>query len=327
MPPTVSVVTLCYGDRSAFLRPRIESILNQTFTDFEWVIVDDGCVPATKAELRLLARNPRVKTIIQHPQPLGISRSYNEAIAACEGEYILRAEDDDTAEPSLIEKLVAVFQRFSAVGLVYCTARLIDDDGRDCGLIGDAEAPRQRRVLRSSWVRPGIEVFREMMVEGSYVFGCSQMIRRTCFQELGVYATDLAMSADLDFVYRVALAHDIGYVAEPLVGYRIHPGSYTQGRLNPGRIHEYYLVYERALECGRRRGVPLEEDWKSDALTLRGKLVFLGLLECLRERKPGMCKDIVGAARSHDPHFMWNLARGLCLAVRDGIERRMERRG
>src|SRR3972149_8051 len=129
MPPKVSIVTPCYGDRTAYLPARIESILNQPCQDFEWVLIDDGCTPASKAILQELARHPKVKTIIEHSQSRGISQSYNAAITQCEGEYILRAEDDDTCQFDFVEKLVRVLDANPTVGIVFSAYKLIDPQG------------------------------------------------------------------------------------------------------------------------------------------------------------------------------------------------------
>jgi glycosyltransferase involved in cell wall biosynthesis len=307
VPPKVSVVTLCFGDRAAFLRERVDSILSQTYRDFEWILVDDGTPSNTKSILRELASEPRV-SIIAHPQPRTISESYNEAIARCKGDYVLRAEDDDTAKPALIEKLVDVLERYPRVGIAFCAARRIDEAGRD---LGPMEAPTLKGMGRSNWLRPGVEVFLETVLDGCYVFGCSQMLRRSCLLELGTYSPDLAGSADADLVNRIAVKYDIGYVAEPLVGYRTHLSSYTHRKPHPSRVHEYYVVYERAMEYARRSGLRLDEGWKSDVLKFRAVLVWQSVKESIRTLEFGLCAELLRAASRHDPHLIRNMARGL----------------
>lgn len=247
MPPKVSVLTPCYGNRTAYLSQRIDSILNQTYQDFEWILVDDGCVEASRAVLKELEQHPRVKAVIHHPHSLGVSRSYNEALALAEGEFILRAEDDDYCEPSLIERQVAVLERNPNVGLVFTAGVAVDAQGGFINYSWDRMPEAYRSLLRQDWIRPGHQVFKDVLVH-NIVHGYSQMFRRQCYQELGPYCTDLERATDRDFVLRIALRYDVAYLAEPLVCYRQHQDNLTRQQSRTAtHITEDYVVLKRAF--------------------------------------------------------------------------------
>ncbi len=253
MPPKVSVLTPCYGNRTAYLPQRIESILNQTCQDFEWILVDDGCVEASRAILKKLEGNPKVKTIIHHPKSLGVSRSYNEALALAEGEFILRAEDDDYCEPSLIEKLAAVLDSNPNVGLAFSAGTYVDSQGGFIGYSWDQSLKEYTHLLSQDWIRPGHEIFKDVLVN-NYVHGFSQMFRRLCYLELGPYCTELERATDRDFVLRVALHYDLAYISEPLVFYRQHINNLTRQQiLKAAYTTEDYVVLRRAFNMAEGR--------------------------------------------------------------------------
>ena len=248
MPPKVSILTPCFGDRTAFLPQRIDSILNQTYQDFEWILVDDGCVEASQTILQKLLGHPRVKTIIHHPKALGVSRSYNEALALAEGEFILRAEDDDYCELNLIEKLVAILDKNPDVGLAFTAAKIVDSENRVICYSWERQPATYQALLRQDWIRSGREVYQEVLLN-NYVHGFSQMFRRKYYLTIGPYDTDLEWSTDCDFVLRVLLESNLAYISEPLVNYRKHSGNLTDKQeFAYIYIGEYYRLIKKALQ-------------------------------------------------------------------------------
>ncbi len=130
--PKVSIYIPAYNAED-FIQEAIESGLNQTYTDLEIVVVNDGSTDATGEILdTMYSSEPRVKII--HQTNGGISAATNTAIQACKGEYILQLDSDDAILPETVESLVSVLEK-NDVGFVYGDSYLIDVKGK---LIGNA---------------------------------------------------------------------------------------------------------------------------------------------------------------------------------------------
>src|SRR5688572_25740567 len=115
-PPTVSVVMTVYNTER-YVREAVESILGQTFRDFEFIIIDDGSTDSAPAILREYAdRDPRIR-LVSRPNT-GIVRAANEGIALARGNYLARMDSDDVALPHRFEKQVRYLNEHPACVLV-----------------------------------------------------------------------------------------------------------------------------------------------------------------------------------------------------------------
>ena len=117
--PKVSVIIPCYN-QGAFIDDAVNSVLAQTFSDFEIIIVNDGSTDATTNAL--LERYSRPKTTVIHTENQGVCAARNTAIKAAAGKYILPLDADDKIEPTYLEKAVNVFDNHPETGVVWCKA-------------------------------------------------------------------------------------------------------------------------------------------------------------------------------------------------------------
>lgn len=108
--PMISVVMSTYNRADSFLVPAIESILNQTYKDFEFIIINDGSVDQTANILAKYASNDkRIKVITNNPNE-GLIASLNKGLAAAKGKYIARMDDDDVSLPNRFERQIAYLE-------------------------------------------------------------------------------------------------------------------------------------------------------------------------------------------------------------------------
>ena len=125
MMPRVSVVSSVYNGEP-YLDRAIPGILSQTYTDFEFILVDDGSSDGTLAELRKLeARDPRVRVFT--PGRLGAAAAYNYGVAQARGEYIARQDFDDRSYPDRLRLQVALLDARPEVGMVGGHYVLVDE--------------------------------------------------------------------------------------------------------------------------------------------------------------------------------------------------------
>jgi glycosyltransferase involved in cell wall biosynthesis len=201
--PKVSIAIPAYNAMD-YLPETLESVLAQTFTDFEVLVVNDGSTDRT-AEWVSQLTDPRVKLISQTNQGLAAAR--NTGIAHARGEYIAFLDADDLWEPTKLEKQVRVLEENPEVGLVYTWMALINETGESTGRVF------QNHAEGNIW---------EKLIESNIV-GCGSvaMVRRSCFETLGGFDQNLrSFVEDWDMWLRIAFYHPFKVVKEPLVYYR-----------------------------------------------------------------------------------------------------------
>lgn len=222
--PGVSVVLPVYNG-AEHLRASIDSILAQTYDDFELVIVDDASTDDSLAVARAVA-DPRVH-IVALGRNGGLAAALNAGIAVAAAPVIARQDQDDLADSRRLERQLAALDQDPGIVLVGTWARIVRPDGaggwEPAGVhhhpVGDAELR-----LRLLWNNP--------FVHSSVAF------RRTAFEQAGRYGTDPALNwpEDFDLWVRMAPLGRLANVPEELVTYRQTAGGMSDAHRD--RIRE-----------------------------------------------------------------------------------------
>lgn len=231
--PKVSVVIPAYN-AMLYLPETLESVLSQTFADFEVLIINDGSSDNI-AQWFSKVTDPRVILISQENQ--GLPGTRNKGIAHAQGEYIAFLDADDLWEPTKLEKQVRCLEDKTAVGLVYTWAVLVDERGNPTG-----------RVI-ASYVEG--HVWEKMLEDDMIRNGSSAMVRRCCFETVGVFDQSLASAEDRDMWIRIAFRYPFAVIQEPLLRYRQHSNSMSKNRQR--MFESLRTVIEKSFQS-----VPLE---------------------------------------------------------------------
>lgn len=256
MSSLVSVVMSVYNTPEEFLRVAVSSILNQTYRDFEFIIVNDCSNEKTTAILREYETLDSRIRLIENEVNLGLPRSLNRAIKEAKGKYVARMDSDDWSLPTRFERQVAFLEKFHDVSVL----------GSDFLFLvnGALRTPRRRDSM--PW-----------QIQGRLFFGCerilhpSVMIRAEVFTRDGMfYDEDYNLAEDFELWTRVCLCRKIYVLPEELVHYRISDVQVSNAQKE--RMAE---VTQRVLlkELGYL-GIEPNEDEKSVHLQfVRGKQV------------------------------------------------------
>jgi glycosyltransferase involved in cell wall biosynthesis len=205
--PTVSVLIPSYN-HARFLPAALQSVFDQTFTDYEIVVVDDG---STDGSVELLQQyGERIRLFTQPNR--GTYPTLNRCIAESKGRYLAILNSDDLWAPTKLEKQVAVLEAQLQVGLVHTDGRFIDGEGNIL----------EGNPLGFEWPRTPSGNIIEALVRCNKIIASSVLIRRECFERLGGFREDLFGSGDWEMWFRVALEYDIAFIDEPLTFYRVH---------------------------------------------------------------------------------------------------------
>lgn len=232
---TVSVVMATYN-KGPFLQEAIDSIVSQTFTDWELLIVDDGSTDQTSA---ILARcsDPRIRVLTQ-PTNVGRSRARNIGLAEARGRYIAICDSDDVARPARLATHVSFLDAHPEIALVSGYMRAFSQAGETIMMFPLEPAAIRRRFERG---KMGV------------AHGAS-MFRRECFDRLGGYLTDLDYAEDFELFRRFSGQYAFQTLPEVLLDYRHELGAASIRQFAAdGRAHRYALY--RSARPGIGQGI------------------------------------------------------------------------
>jgi cellulose synthase/poly-beta-1,6-N-acetylglucosamine synthase-like glycosyltransferase len=232
MPP-VSVITVVHNGMP-YLPATVESVLSQTFVDFEYVIVDDGSTDGTAAYLSGLVQ-PRIRVVRR--EKIGLANARNVAVREARGELLANVDADDLAYPERLAKQVDFLRHSTDHVLVGSQADLIDPQGR---IVGERRFPRGDAALRFQ-----------------ILFGCpflhpTTTYRREATLRCGGFRPEYDYTEDYELWARLALEGRMANLDEKLAGYRIHPTSVTSRHSDVHTEHSCQLVaeYAQRLQIG-----------------------------------------------------------------------------
>ena len=193
-----------------YLRKAIESILCQTFTDFEFIIVDDGSEDDTVAIVESYT-DTRIH-FLRNPGNLGIVETLNTGLSRAHGTYICRMDADDIAVPRRIETQVKFLEAHPGVGMAGSQVQIIDA----AGLEGEIEEYPQTNA----------RIRRALFVHNPFAHS-SVMIRRSVLDAVGTYDKRFKHNEDYDLWLRVAARYEVANLPEVLLKRRVHSESIT----------------------------------------------------------------------------------------------------
>lgn len=231
--PKVSVIIPAYN-AMRYLPKTLDSVLQQTFSDFEVLIINDGSSD-TIIEWGAKITDTRVQLTTQSNQ--GVSAARNAGITMMQGEYIAFLDADDLWESTHLEKQVSYLNNHPAIGVVYTWTQLIDECDRATGRLFASQAEGT--------------IWQELLENDVISTGSSAMVRRCCLDSVGGFDTELAHAEDLELWLRIAQRYQIGVIKEPLTMYRQHPDNTTKNREK--MLYGLRMVFEKAFAT-----VPIE---------------------------------------------------------------------
>lgn len=237
--PTVSVILPVYNNQR-YLKESISSILEQTYEDFELIIVDDGSDEDTREILKEQKdRDSRIR-IIQNSENLGITKSLNRGIDEARGTYIARHDADDISMPERLEKQVEFMEHNEEVFLCGTNAIYIDEDGEKIG--------RTRKMFEKP------EEIQKNLPGNNFIIHPSIVFRKTGMK----YREKFKHAQDIDLYLRI-LSEDlkIQVLSDYLVKYRHHPDNITVKRRQ-----EQKQFSQKALEFYWEREEKGEDSYK-----------------------------------------------------------------
>jgi glycosyltransferase involved in cell wall biosynthesis len=251
----VSVIIPTYN-RAHLLDRAVRSVLNQTYQNFEIIIIDDGSTDNTKDIIGQF-EDDRIQYICQ--QRCGASSARNRGIEIAKGEYIGFLDSDDQWLPQKLEKQIKKFQEVSdKVGVVFTNFWIMWGN---------------RKILGKTKMKRGY-IYEDELFE-DHVTGTTILVKRECFDKIGGFDEKIPARQDYDLCLRISKYYHFDYVKEPVVNVNWNSG---------GRIS----VVENRIEAALRLIEKIKKETQNKSRIARNKIIsnhyfYLGVF-CWGER-------------------------------------------
>lgn len=212
MDPKVSIIMPVYNQEK-YIDKTIKSLLNQSFRDFELIIINDGSKDKTEQIIKQF-QDKRIK-LFNNPKNLGLVRSLNRAIKESKGEYLARADGDDLYLPMRLEKQLEFIDAHPDYVVVGANAILIDQNNKEIGVITHPEIDKEIRI--------------GLLRRSNVLLHPVSMIRASVLKDIGGYRNIFRFGAeDYDLWFRLLAKGKAYNIKENLVKRRFFKSAYSQ---------------------------------------------------------------------------------------------------
>ncbi len=274
---SVIIPTYNYGH---YLAEAIRSVLDQTFLDFEVIVVDDGSADNTSQVVA--DYGDAVQYIYQENR--GYAAARNLAIRHSSGELIAFLDADDAWLPQKLELQAAYLDRHPEVGVVSANCYYMDAQGNITGVMpGKPQA--------TGWI------FERILLTGNFIAMPTVGIRRQCFETSGLFDESLRTTVDWDLWLRLSRKFPFGYINQYLAKYRLHPANmHKQAHI---KARDTLAIFDKLYS---------EPNLPSSILSKRGRAYCGAHLNIawryLSSGQPGLARKHLGQAIKHYPACM-----------------------
>jgi glycosyltransferase involved in cell wall biosynthesis len=225
--PRVSVLVPAYN-AARYLPAAIDSVVCQTYADWELILVDDGSTDETRSVVHSYVATLGMKLRYVYQSNRGLPAARNTGIREAQGEFIAILDADDVWLPTRLARGVAVMDSSPCVGLVHSRVARINVDGDIVGYLGFL------RKYQAGKIAVGIYTRRANVLCPTVLF------RKQCLDVVGLFDETMRATEDRDLWFRIAERYEIAYIDEILAHSRVTPGSMSS---DPNRMLKAQLFF------------------------------------------------------------------------------------
>ncbi len=205
--PLVSVLISAYN-HAKYVEKTIDSIMQQTYRNFELLVIDDGSRDDTVSVLRKCEEKWGRSFLVESQANMGVCKTANKLLGLAQGEYITWIASDDWMLPEKLELQVNYLNLHPEAGVIHSDCQIFME--KKNRLVNSG----RRKPVPSGWV------FNDLLA-GNFITACTAMIRSDCYKRVGLYDDSLVIE-DWDMWLRIAREFEIHYMDIPTAVYRIH---------------------------------------------------------------------------------------------------------
>lgn len=286
MTPQISVCIPVYNG-GGFIGEAITSVIGQTFTDFELLVVDNASTDDTVEIVRQFD-DPRIR-LIEEKEHLPAVGNWNRATAMCSGRYLKLLCADDALAPTCLERQFAALESHPQACLAAGLRDIVDENGTS--LI------RARGLAGMNGFVPGHDVIALSVRRGTNVLGepASVLMRAQTVRAAGLWSGDLPYMIDLEFYFRLLQYGGVFAIQEPLAKFRVHASSWSAsvGRHQASQSIQLFRRWQRQPGSRIRARDALIGGCCAHALALGRRLAYTRTVHVMRNRRSSAGSDRV----------------------------------
>ena len=256
--PKVSVIIPNYN-HARFLEKRIQSVLNQTYQDFEIIYLDDASTDNSNQVFAKFAGNKCNLAVYNEVNSGSPFKQWNKGIRLAKGDYVWIAESDDYADEEFLAELVNRLDNNPNVGLAYCNSWVVDEDDKTTHICKEwVGFCANKQQWENDFINSGKDECRQNIVFANTIPNASAvLIRRSVYEEAGYVDETMKLCGDWMLWVKMLLLSDIAFVAKPLNYFRTHSGTVRNKTYINGIYAEesYQVAHHIIKNLNLRRGV------------------------------------------------------------------------
>lgn len=228
--PSVSVIVPNYN-HAPYLPRRLKSILDQTHSDFELLILDDCSPDASRDVIETFAEDPRVRVVYNEQNSGNTFLQWQKGLDLTSGKYVWIAESDDFADPHFLERLFAVLEENPDVGLAFSETIVVDESDSELGWYADHSLPdaydhRHQEALNRAFVCDGKRYVRQFMFPWNTIPNASAVLfRRSALESIGGPVTSMRLCGDWMIYCQILSTWQVGHIPDRFNYFRQHTAN------------------------------------------------------------------------------------------------------
>lgn len=291
--PVVSVIIPLYN-HEPFVREAIESVLSQSFSDVELIVINDGSTDRSEAVVKEI-KDDRITYLAQANQ--GAAKTINRGVHLARGEYVSILNSDDCYDRTRLEEALKVLEADRALQAVFSHIEVIDGEGTSIRLLRGAEENWSQRDPATSF-KGANDIVLDLLA-GNFLLTTSNLFcRRAVFDVVGKFA-NLRYTHDYDFFLRLCHRYNVRVIDAPLLKYRIHAAnslkqSEADVKFEIGLLLTTFLLnggLDRVYQHESREDVALTKLFNSIATCDADKMMLVLVLAA--RRKPDRIDEFI----------------------------------
>ena len=252
----VSVIIPNYN-HSLFLKHRIESVLSQTYPNFEIIILDDCSKDNSREIIEHYRNNPKVSQILFNEQNSGSTfKQWNKGIELAKGDIIWLAESDDVAEADFLQTLVPKFAKNEKAGIVYAQSYRLNEKSEITGTwLSWTDTLDSNQFIKLSsnefvtdFCMNGLVFIDRFLIHKNIIPNASGVLfKKSIYQQVGGADETVKNCSDWLLWVKMLLISDVAFVAKPLNYFRYHEGSVIAKAIKMGSPNKYWETYDKTM--------------------------------------------------------------------------------
>jgi glycosyltransferase involved in cell wall biosynthesis len=241
--PNVSVIIPNYN-HARYLPQRIESVLNQTYQDFEVLILDDCSTDDSLQVIDAYARKDgRIRIVANEKNSGSTFAQWNKGVDLAGGNYLWIAESDDYCEPTLLARLVARLNANDQLGIAFAQSAIVDEEGK---LINSFNENYKYIFQSDRWeadfqISGKEEVANYLLFSNTIPNASAALFRKSVYKAVGGAETGWRLNGDWFFYVKMLLQSDLAYISDHLNYFRMHPNTQRY------KANEDHVVYDEII--------------------------------------------------------------------------------